>query len=234
MTVLTAPRLAPGVRLHRTADGDLLRTADGTLHAVHLPPAEADELRRALVADRRPRTPTAAAAYEALGAAGHLRPTTTPTARVHGTGPLADATAAALRRMGAAVEQAAGDRLRIEVTAPRTASVEAWSAEGHVVVAPRAVPLADVVARWRAAGHHRRLDEVAPAAEVAPTVVAASTTPSPRAVELVAHTLASEALDRADGPGENASRDAYLATTIDLRTLAVARRPVLPVPTPPR
>ncbi|GAB3077683.1 hypothetical protein [Nocardioides zeae] len=237
MTVLTAPRLAPGVQLHRTADGDLLRTADGTLHAVHLPPAEADELRRALVAGRRPGTPVAAAAYDALGAAGHLRPATSPAARVQGTGPLAAATAAALRRMGVEVGQDEASTLRIDVTAPRAARVEAWCADGHLVVAPAAVPLADVAARWRAAGHHRRLDEVDPADEVAPSVVAASATPSSRAVELVAHTLASEALaraDRADRADRPQGRDAYLATTIDLRTLAVARRPVLPVPPAPR
>lgn len=234
MTVLTAPRLAPGVRLHRTVDGDLLRTADGTLHAVHLPPAEADELRSALVAGRRPRTPTAAAAYDALGSAGHLRPAIVPAARVQGAGVLADATAAALRRMGAEATRDAGSALRVEVTAPRAACVEAWCADGHLVVAPVAVPLADVAARWRAAGHHRRLDEIDPVDELAPTVVAASATPSPRAVELVAHTLASEALARADGPVDRAARDAYLATTVDLRTLAVVRRPVLPVPPAPR
>lgn len=231
MTVLTAPRLVPGVRLHRTADGDLLRTADGTLHAVHLPPAEADELRLALVADRRPRTPQAAAAYDALGAAGHLRPAAPPAACVHGTGPLAAATAAALRRMGAEVTQGGGGGLRVEVTAPRAACVEAWCVDGHLVVAPVAVPAADVAARWRAAGHHRRLDEV----EDGPTtVVAASDVPSPRALETAAHTVADEALRRVEQPVDPAAREAHLALTLDLRTLVVARRPVLPVPPAPR
>lgn len=245
--------LAPGVGLHPTRDGHVLTTADGDVHAVRLAEPDVTTLVTALASDRRPGSGVAAAAYDALVAAGHaVAPS--PHVVVQGTGPLARAVEAALERCGAALVRASDADLVVRVGTPEPApdpeaatdpsTVEAWTVDGHLVVAPRAVRGADVAARWRAAAVRRTAATDPDLQPVpGPAVSSAHHEPGPLAREVAAHAVALEALRRAGtlpaaaDPGTDpaaAARHDHLALVVDLRTAETTRRPVLPVPAPPR
>lgn len=257
----TSALLAPGVGLHETHDGHVLTTAAGEVHAVHLDAADATALLDGLAAGRVPDDGVPAAAFAALAAAGHavgpapvVAVADRPADAAHAH--LADALRAALDRLGARTAGTPGSpdpapavRVRVGVPvgpapAPDSAPdpiplVEAWLVDGHLLVAPPAVPARDLAARWRAAAVRRTAvtDPAVQPREGGRGVASAHAVPGPLATEVAAHALALEVLRRAGAlpaaavPGP---RGAYLATVVDLRTAEVTRRPVLPVPPAPR
>lgn len=194
-------------------------------HRVALSPPDVDTLLDSLVSGGSPASEPARAALEALVAADLVDPV--PAHRlVIGDGVLAQALRDALLRMGGRAGAGATpvSAFDVDTDLPPAGDV-CWITQGLVILAPPDVAAADVAARRRAATTHREAD---PAVRPDPRGRhVSSTTVIPAAgLELAAVTVAAELLRPQRPPLE--------AVTIDLHALTVARRPVLPVPPPPR
>ncbi|MBM7517267.1 hypothetical protein [Nocardioides nitrophenolicus] len=221
-------RLRADVALYATADGHVLRAGDD-YHHVALAGAELDDLLTALVRDRPPATPVARAALDALVGAGLADPRP-PRIAVAGTGVLATALRAALRRMGvepgpggAAVVALDDAALPVDLPAGTRAC---WRAGHRVLLSPPGVPAVEVAARHHAATVHRASDRrVAPRDATSGVRSAAPPLAGP-GLELAAVQVAAELLRPAPAPDE--------AVVVDLVALSVSRHPVLPVPPAPR
>jgi len=223
-TTQQSARLRADVRLYAARKGYVLRVGE-THHHVHLTPAEADALLDALVAGDDPGAGTARAALDSLVVAGLVD---APRAHhtVIGDGALAGALRAALVRMDVAVGPGGSPVVALdddEALPPDGRTC--WISADLVLLAPPGVPARDVAARRRAATAHRDTDPLTRPLRGGRTVISALSV-APAGLELAAVTIAAELL-RTDRP-------THEAVVVDLLTLTVTRRPVLPVPPGPR
>lgn len=228
-----SPRLRPGVRLHETAEGHVLRVARGedrVDHQVDLAPSEVHALMDALLDGGAPDAPAPRAALDSLVAAGLVDPA--PAAYdVRGAGLLATALRGALARAGAALTPD-GETVTALDTPPYAGEkpdpvlrrgVVCWLDDDLALLAPPGVPAVDVAARRRAATRHRDTDPRTRPVPGGRSVTA----PTPAAgLELAAAVVAAELV--------RGERPAHTAVVVDLGALTVTHRPVLPVPPAPR
>jgi hypothetical protein len=248
--------LVPGTRISATEAGYVLTTADGDLLRLNLDGSVAEQLLDALVRGGEPPTDSVAAALDALRAAGHTRRPATPcSAVVEGDAPWAADVRDALVGLGLHAPLSADHLAAADDTALYLLTLAGEPAAGHpsqpppgplldasgrvltcwadgprLLICPRRVCASDVAARLRSARRHRRLDVPRTTGRV--VTADGGWTPPERALA-VAH-VAAEAARRATVPvGREPARADHLLTLVDLRSGAVARHPVLPVPPRP-
>lgn len=228
MNLPLSARLRPDVALYAVEDGHVLRTGDAH-HHVHLDPAELTALVAALVDGGEPHSPRARAALGSLVDAG-LVDVVPAHLTVAGEGRLAAALRAALVRMGADLGPGGAPVLAVDddvLPAELPATTPACWVSGHrVVLAPPAVPAAQVAARHRAATGHRETDRQLVRRPDAVGVRSGRPVLAGAGLELAAVQVAAELL--------RAERAPYEAVVVDLVALTTSRHPVLPVPPAPR
>ncbi|CAM2996191.1 hypothetical protein DFJ75_0573 [Williamsia muralis] len=236
-------QLSPNTAIYQAHQGFVLRTADDEHFELTLDGDEVHELLSVLSGDGSSASSRVRAALSALVDAGHVVTTVArPTVTVRGQGKIASATS---KRLGARVsgESASADVVchvsDDPVDPAQIGAVDLASYRDGIiqVITPQAVGVADVVGRRRACAIHRdRMQSHHRPVDGGLRLESTLHPVSDRAADVIADLIVTEIDDRqgrsiTESP---TSRSQHLLTTVDLRTLRIVRRPVLPIPAVPQ
>ena len=236
-------QLSPNTAIYQAHQGFVLRTADDEHFELTLGGDEVHELLSVLSGDASPASGRVRAALSALVDAGHVvTAVSRPTVAVRGQGKIAAATS---KRLGARVSGesvSAGVVCHVSddpVDPAEIGAVDLASYRDGIiqVITPQAVGVADVVGRRRACAIHRdRIQSHHRPVDGGLRLESTLHPVSDRAADVIADLIVTE-IDERQGRSiteSPTSRSQHLLTTVDLRTLRIVRRPVLPIPAVPQ
>ncbi|MBA4024598.1 MAG: hypothetical protein C0482_19775 [Gordonia sp.] len=230
-------QLSPNTSIYQARQGYVLRTADDEHFELTLPPVDIEQLFEVLAGGSAPESASASAALSALIEAGHVTAfPTVPLVNVRGQGKVAAATSKLLENLTVDTERAeficylSDD----EAASHDVGTVDLVSYRDGItqVITPRAVDVADVLGRRRACTAHR--DRIQPRyrpIDAGRRIDSALHPVSDRAAQAIGEVIVAEIADRASSRPRCLP---YQLTAVDLRTLAVSRHPVLPLPVAPQ